>query len=602
MLIFDKLHKNTRVPKKVQEFAGKRKKKFNMKKYRPIFLLVTFWLSFSTVNEVKSCTNYLVTRGASATGSTMITYAADSHVLYGELYFRPAADYPAGTMLDVYEWDTNKFLGQIPQVRHTWSVTGNMNEHQVSIGETTYGGREELVDPEALIDYGSLMYITLQRSANAREAIKTMTTLVAKYGYYSEGESFSIADPDEVWILEMIGKGKGNTGAVWVARRIPDGYVCGHANQARIQTFPLEDGKASISSKNIDKIFDPGISTVYASDVIEVARKEGWFDGKDKDFSFSDTYAPVTFEGARFCDLRVWTFFNKVSKGMGEYWDYVTGKDLSGRMPLWVKADRKITNLDMMGFMRDHLEGTPLDMRQDAGAGPFHLPYRWRPLDWSTNEDSTKIYCNERATATQQTGFSFVAEARNWLPDPVGGILWFGVDDAATSCYVPMYCGMTRVPESYAVGNGDLLTYSPTSAFWAFNFVANFSYLRYDLMSADVRKVQSELEKKFTSYTNAVDEGAMKLLGKDTATAREYLTDYSVNMGNYTVGRWKELGQYLLIKYIDGNVKKEVNGKFQRNEYGYPASPDQPGYPDYWKKAVIRDTGEKLLVPPGGEE
>ena len=569
-----------------------------MKNYKVVISLLTLSLAFLPFAEIRSCTNYLVTKGASATGSTMITYAADSHVLYGELYFYPAKNYPAGTMLDVYEWDTGKFLGQIPQASHTYSVVGNMNEHQLSIAETTYGGRDTLRDLSGLIDYGSLIYITLQRSKNAREAIKTMTTLVEKYGYYSSGESFSIADPNEVWILEMIGKGEGNTGAVWVARRIPDGYVSGHANQARIQTFPLEDGKTSISSKNINKIFEPEISTVYASDVIDVARKNGWFDGKDKDFSFSDTYAPVDFGGARFCDLRVWTFFNKVGKGMDKYWDYVTGHDLSSRMPLWIKPDRKITNLDMMGFMRDHLEGTPLDMRKDAGAGPFHLPYRWRPLDWSVDGDSA-VYCNERATATQQTGFSFVAEARNWLPDPIGGILWFGVDDAATSCYVPMYCGITRVPNAYAVGNGDLLTYSSTSAFWAFNFVANFSYLRYDMMSKDVIKVQHELESKFTSYAKAVDDGALKLYNQDPSLAREYLTDYSVNMGNYTFQRWKKLGHYLLVKYIDGNIKKEANGEFLRNKYGYPADPDQPGYPDFWKKEVIKDTGKKLLEPRG---
>ena len=566
-----------------------------MKIYRSLFFILTLGLFSSMSEDVQSCTNYLVTKGASATGSTMITYAADSHVLYGELYFRPAKDYPAGTMLDVYEWDTNKYLGQIPQAIHTYSVVGNMNEHQVSIGETTYGGREELVDPTAVVDYGSLMYITLQRARTAREAIKTMTSLVDRYGYYSEGESFSISDPNEVWILEMIGKGKGNTGAVWVARMIPDGYISGHANQARIQTFPLDNDKSSVSSKNIDKIFNPEVTTVYAWDVIKVARQHGWFDGEDKDFSFSDTYAPVNFGGARFCDLRVWAFFNKVSKGMDKYWDYVTGHDLSARMPLWIKPDRKITNLDMMSFMRDHLEGTPLDMRKDAGAGPFHLPYRWRPLDWSVGDDTSNIYCNERATATQQTGFSFVAEARSWLPDPIGGILWFGVDDAATTCYTPMYCGMTRVPESYAVGNGDLLTYSSTSAFWAFNFVANFSYLRYDLMSSDVIKVQHELEEKYTSYTSAVDDGALKLYNENPKLALEYLTDYSVNMGNYTFMRWKELGQYLLVKYIDGNVKKEAGGKFLRNEYGYPANPDQPGYPDFWKKAVIKDTGDKLL-------
>lgn len=553
-------------------------------------------LIFST-GPSYTCTNYLVTKGASVTGSTLITYAADSHVLYGELYFWPAAKYKPGTMLDVYEWDTGKYLGKIPQLAETFSVVGNMNEHQLSIGETTFTGRDTLIDEDGIIDYGSLIYITLQRSRNAREAIKTMAGLVADYGYYSSGESFSIADPNEVWIMELIGKGKGNKGAVWVARMIPDGYVSGHANQARITTFPLEDDKSSISSKNLEKIFDPSITTVYSSDVIDVARKFGWHKGTDKEFSFSDTYAPLDFGAARFCEVRVWSFFKEVSDNMDQYFKYASGHDMQNRMPLWIKPNRKLSNKDLMNFMRDHLEGTPLDMTKDAGAGPFGLPYRWRPLTWSVEGDSSNVYCNERATATQQTGFSFVAEARSWLPDPIGGIFWFGLDDAATSVYMPMYCGMTKIPESIAVGNGDLLTYSPTSSFWIFNLVSNFTYLRYDLMSQDVKKAQTMLEGRFIQQTDSVDQAALKLYKKDKNSAREYLTKYSLNTAQNTFDTWKGLSQYLLVKYMDGNVKKEKDGKFMRNEYGYPESPDFPGYPDSWKKRVIEDTGEKLLVP-----
>lgn len=549
--------------------------------------------------NILACTNYLVTKAASENGSTMITYAADSHVLYGELYFWPAADHKEGTMLDVYEWDTGKYLGKIPQVPHTYQVVGNMNEHQLAIGETTYGGRDTLRDESGIIDYGSLMYITLQRAKNAREAIKTIAELTAEYGYYSSGESFSISDPNEVWIMEIIGKGAGNTGMVWVARMIPDGYVSGHANQARIQTFPLEDDKSSISSNNLDKISNPGITTVYASDVIKVARKYGWFDGKDRDFSFSDVYAPVDFGGARFCDMRVWSFFKEVNNDMDQYFNYVSGHDLKNRMPLWIKSDRKISNHDMMNFMRDHLEGTPLDMTKDAGAGPFGLPYRWRPLTWNVEgEDLT--YCNERTTATQQTGFSFVAESRSWLPDPIGGILWFGVDDAASTVYVPMYCGMKEVSHSYEEGNGDLLTYSPTSAFWTFSYVSNFAYLRYNAMIEDIREVQSELEKKFTEEVLAIDMAALALMEDDRESAIDFITTYSLNAANTTVHRWKKLGEFLLVKYIDGNIKKEENGVFLRNPYGIPVSPDQPGYSEAWKKKVIEDTGDKLLVPEGG--
>jgi dipeptidase len=544
-----------------------------------------------------------VTKGASVKGSTMITYSADSHQLYGELYFWPAMDYPQGSMLDVLEWDTRKYMGKIKQVAHTYSVVGNMNEHQLSIGETTYGGIESLVDTTAIIDYGSLIYLTLQRAANAREAIKVMSDLVSEYGYASEGESFSIGDPNEAWIFEIIGKGPGNRGAVWVARRIPDGYVCGHANQARIQTFPLSTGKKNsiaITSKELSRVSDPNVECVYAWDVIDFARSLNLFKGKDAEFSFSDTYNPITFSGARFCEIRVWSFFKSVNDDMNQYFNYVSGHDLSKRMPLWIKPNRKLSDYDMMNFMRDHLEGTPLDMRKDIGAGSFGAPYRWRPLEWKvSNEPNAPEYCNERATATQQTGFVFVAESRNWLPDPIGGIFWFGVDDAATTVFTPMYCGITKVPECFKVGNGDMLTYSPTSAFWLFNTVANFCYTRYDLMSADAQKVQKRLETRYISQTDSVDAEALKLSDKDTALARNFLTSYSGDMAQNTFNQWKSLSEYLLVKYIDGNIKKEKDGKFERNKWGNPVMPLQPGYSDAWKKYVIEDTGDKLLVPSG---
>jgi dipeptidase len=539
--------------------------------------------------DISGCTNFLVTPGASVNGSSMITYAADSHVLYGELYYTPAADYPPGAMVDIYEWDTNRFLGRIPQVSHTYSVVGNMNEHQVAIGETTYGGREELVDTTGTVDYGSLMYLALQRARTAREAIQVMGGLVEKFGYHSSGESFSVADPTEVWIMEMIGKGtemvteggktyNRNKGAVWVAVRIPDGYVCGHANQARIRQFPLDNPE----------------NCLYAPDVIGFARSKGYYVGEDKDFSFSDTYAPVDFSGARFCEVRVWSFFKDVADGMDAYLDYVKGDDLENRMPLYVKPSRKLASKDLMNFMRDHLEGTELDMTADAGAGPFGLPYRWRPLTW---EYDGKSYVNERATATQQTGFSFVAECRPVKPDWLGGIFWFGVDDAAATTYVPMYCGMTRVPPSYAVGNGDLLTYSETSAFWAFSLVSNLSYLRYNVMIEDVRKVQSELEAKFISEVPAIDAAARVLFETNPELAREFITDYSVDAGQLTVQRYRELGHFLLVKYIDGNIKKEENGVFLRSPEGYPLAPDQPGYSEQWKEMVVKDAGKKLEMP-----
>ncbi|MGA1976501.1 MAG: C69 family dipeptidase [Bacteroidales bacterium] len=573
-----------------------------MKKIFAISLILLFsgLLSEQVSN---ACTNFLVTKGASANGSVMITYAADSHVLYGELYYWPAKDYPAGTMLDVYEWDTNRPMGKIPQAAHTYSVVGNMNEHQLAIGETTYGGIAGMVDTTAIIDYGSLIYITLQRAKNAREAIKVMSELVSNYGYASEGESFSIADPNEAWIFEIIGKGPGNKGAVWVARRIPDGYICGHANQARIRTFPLATGRkkcVAITSKDLSRIFDPVVECVYAYDIIDFARSHKLFNGNDEDFSFSDTYNPVTFEGARMCEIRVWSFFKSVNSTMDQYIGYVSGKELKNRMPLWIKPDRKISDYDMMNSMRDHLEGTVFDMRNDIGAGSFSLPYRWRPLTWKLSDDkNAPEYCNERAACTQQTGFVFVAECRSWLPDPIGGIFWFGVDDANTTVFNPMYCGITTVPECFKVGNGDMLIYSPTSAFWLFNRVANQCYLRYDLMSSDAKKVQKQLETSYIAQTNATDSTALKLFGKGegAAEARAFLTAYSVKTAQNTFDRWNKLSEYLLVKYIDGNIKKEKDGKFERNKYGYPVMPSQPGYSDKWKKSVVEDTGTKLLVP-----
>ena len=408
-------------------------------------------------NQSNACTNFLVTKSASTDGSTFISYAADSHVLYGELYHWTAATYPDGTMLDVYEWDTGKLLGKIKQAKQTYNVVGNMNEYQVGIGETTYGGREELATQSgAIVDYGSLMYLALQRSKSAREALKVMTELVAEYGYASSGESFSVSDANEVWIFEMIGKGEGKKGAVWVALKVPDGYVCAHANQARIMTFPIADGKKSLTFSQRDKIFNPEVECFYADDVITFAREKTYFSGKDAEFSFSDTYAPVTFGGARFCEVRVWSFFRSVNSGMDKYLDYASGHNLKNRMPLWIKPDRKVAVEDVMDYMRDHLEGTPLDMTKDIGAGPYGNPYRWRPLTWQVDGVN---YCNERAAATQQTGFIFVTQSRSWLPNEIGGIFWFGVDDAASTVFVPMYTSITKVPEAYAVGNGSMMEF-----------------------------------------------------------------------------------------------------------------------------------------------
>ncbi|WP_439185164.1 dipeptidase [Carboxylicivirga taeanensis] len=529
------------------------------------------------MTPANACTNILVTKNASTDGSTLVSYAADSHDLYGELYFWPAATYEAGTMLKVHEWDTGKYLGEIPQVSQTYTVIGNMNEHQLTIAETTFGGRPELKDKNGLIDYGSLIYITLQRAKTAREAIQVMTDLVAEHGYYSSGESFSIVDKDEVWVMEMIGKGENNKGAVWVAVKIPDGYVSAHANQARITTFPLKDKE----------------NCLYSEDVISFAREKGYFDGKNKDFSFADAYAPLDFGAVRFCDARVWSAFNIMNPAeMGEYVDYALGNSLD-RMPLYIKPDRKISHRDVMNIMRDHYEGTPLDMTKDAGAGPYSKPYRFRPLTWEV--DGEKFF-NERAIATQQTGFSFVAQMRNWLPNHIGGILWFGVDDAASSVYMPMYAGMTDVPKCLAQGTGDLLNFTWDSSFWVFTFVSNQAYGRYSHMIEDIKKVQKELEDNLTSYTTAIDQSAKALYDQNPELARQFLTDFSINQAELVTERWRKLGEFLLVKYNDGNLHEEENGVFKRNEHGNPAHAKFPGYSQEYYRTIVKDAGEHLKL------
>jgi len=536
-------------------------------------ILLTIALMLAAVIQptpASACTNFLITRGASVDGSTMITYAADSHVLYGELYFTPAGRHAPGTMFDVYEWDTGKYLGKIAQAPETYTVVGNINEHQVAIGETTWGGRRELHDSEAIVDYGSLMYLALARSKTAREAIEVMTSLVDEYGYYSSGETFSISDPDEVWIMDMIGKGPGNTGAVWVARKIPDGYISAHANAARIRTFPQNDPE-----------------TLFAPDTISFARDKGWFDGNDADFNFAETYSPPDYGANRFCDARVWCMFNRARPSDQIPSDWVTGQDNAEPLPLWIKPDKKLTVADVLGYMRDHFEGTELDMTTDIGAGPYELPYRWRPLVWKAGD---KMYFNERATATQQTGFSFLAQCRSWLPDPIGGILWFSVDDASSTVYFPVYCGVTDVPYNYAVGTGSWTEFSWDSAFWVFNWVSNYAYIRYNVIIEDIRVVQRQLEGQYQAEVADVDLAAAALYEQAPKLARDYLTTYSKTTGEALVKRWRTLGEELLFKYLDGNTKDELGNV------------THTGYPEEWYQKLADATGSKLEMIQLAEE
>ena len=575
------------------------------------FLTLLAIICLLGMTKASACTNFLVTKGASVDGSTMISYAADSHVLYGELYHYPAADYPEGAMRDLYDWDSGRYLGQIPEVSHTYNVVGNMNEWQLAIGETTYGGLEALWHGEGLMDYGTLIYISLQRCKTAREAIRNIAELTAKYGYISEGESFSIADTEEVWIMELIGKGKFEKGMVWVARRIPDGYVCGHANQARITQFPLaKKNKTSLTSKDFKKFMtDKNVDCIYADDVISFAKKNNFYVGKDEDFSFSDVYAPVDFSGARACEIRVWAMFNQVADGMDAYWDYATGRNIrraqpyvegqpqtienfpSNRMPLWVKPKNKVSVLDMMSFMRDHLEGTELDMSKDLGAGPFHSPYRWRPMGFQVNGIE---YVHERTTATQQTGFSFVSQSNaNSIPE-IGGIIWWGVDDAASTVYCPMYTCMTEIPLCYRVGNGSMMEYSETAGFWIFNQVSNWAYTKYDFIHPEIAEKQTDYEHGWAKSVQNINTKAAEIYAKDPAEAVRFLTKYSNDEATKLCADWKKFYQYLFVKYMDGNVK---TARAIPDGYKYYAPKvEQPRYSDDFYKAIIDQTGDKLKV------
>lgn len=523
-----------------------------------------------------ACTGLIAAPGATADGSTLITYAADSHTLYGELYYKPAADHPKGSVRKVVEWDTGRLLGEIPEVAHTYTTIGNMNEHGLAITESTWGGRHELAGT-GLIDYGSLIYITLERARTAREALATMTDLVKTYGYASEGESFTIADPEEVWIMEMIGKGKADKGAVWVARRVPDDCISGHANHSRIHRFPLKDKSGH---------------TLYSPDVISFARKQGYFKGKDEDFSFSRAYAVYDGGALRGCDGRVWSFYNKfAADSMDTYLDWVL-RGKGDPLPLWVKPAKPLTASDMKWMMRDHFEGTPMDMTRDIGAGPYKVPYRWRPMSFVV--DSVE-YTHERAIATQQTGFSLVAQLNRNAPEQMRGVLWFGVDDANTCVYIPMYSCLAEAPHEFAVGNGDLYNLSWDAAFWVTNFVANQAYNRYSQMIPDIRRVQCAME---DSIQTEVDMLYREVASLDPDVAVKFLNDHAAEWSKKYTQSYRKLGEYLLVKYLDGNIKKERDGKFARTETGMPESPVFGGYDDRYFRSIANDPegGERLKV------
>ena len=544
-------------------------------------LILTFVFAAGFMLPVSACTNLIVTKGASTNGSNMCTYAADSHQLYGALHYTPAADYPAGSYREIRDWDSGKLLGRIPQAAHVCSVIGNMNEHQLVIGETTYGGRE-FIDSTAILDYGSLICIALERCKTAREAILLIDKLVQEYGYASEGESFTLCDPNEIWIMDIIGKNpkfdkKGrnvNKGAVWVAKRIPDGYISGHANQSRITTIDFNDPE----------------NCLYSKDVIRHAREQGIFSGKDDEFSFCDVYNPIDFGGARGCEARVWSYFNRFADGMDEYLDYAMGYNLNKHMPLYVKPNRKISTKDLADMMRDHYEGTPMDMTTDIGAGGSHLPYRWRPMEF---EYQGWEYVNERAIATQQTGWWYVAQSR---ADKKYGIFWFGVDDAATSPLMPFFSCTNNVPECLREGNGSLIEYSETSMYWIVSRIAQFAYLRYDKIGAEVRGIIDEYENEMISR---VDDAYEHASVTNVEEASAYLTGFCVGNAETLFARWQDLDKYLLVKYIDGNIKRQnEDGSFATNGYDdhIPAYPIWEDYSDKWKENVVRDNGDILRI------
>lgn len=558
----------------VTDYSLNTKNNMNIKRLTLTLLLVT-----AVATYLPACTNLIVGKNASTDGSTIVSYSADSYGLFGELYHYPAGIHPKGTMIDIHEWDTGKYLGRIEQAHQTYNVIGNMNEFQLTIGETTFGGRPELVDTTGIIDYGSLIYLALQRSRNAREAIKVMTELVQEYGYYSSGESFTIADPNEIWIMEMIGKGPGVRGAVWVAVRVPDDCISAHANHSRIHQFDLDDKE----------------NCMYSSDVISFAREKGYFSGVNKDFSFSKAYAPTGFGELRYCEARVWSYYNMFTNDGQKYLSYIKGNDPTP-MPLFVKPNRKLSVQDVKNAMRDHYEGTPLDISQDFGAGPHHAPYRLSPLDFEV--DGQK-YFNERPISTQQSGFVFVAQMRADLPDAIGGVLWFGTDDANMTVFTPVYCCTDKVPVCYTrVDGADYITFSWNSSFWIFNWVANMVYPRYDLMIGDVRATQQELENTLNAAQSGIESAALKLWETDPDQAKKLLTSYTNLTAQSTFDTWKRLGEYLVVKYSDGVIRRtNPDGSFQRNSIGQPAGVIRPGYPEDFLREYVKQTGDRYKMP-----
>lgn len=537
-----------------------------------VFLLVSYFSSWA-------CTNFIVGKKASADGSVICSYNADDYGLFIGLCHYPAGKHEKGSVRKIYDWDTNVYHGQIPEAEVTYNVIGNINEYQVSIGETTFGGREELVDTTGILDYGSLIYIALQRSKTAREAIKVMTTLTDKYGYCSGGETFTICDPNEAWIMEMIGKGPGRKGTVWVAVRIPDDAICAHANQSRIRTFNQKDKK----------------NVMFSKDCITFAREKGWFSGKDADFSFCEAYAYPDFSGRRFCEARVWSFFNHFSTDMERYLPYAEGKVKDAEpMPLWIKPNRKVSVQDIQECMRDHYEGTPFSLDKDPGQGVWNMPYRPTPLTYKVDG---KEYFNERPTSTQQTAFSYVAQLRSWLPKQIGGVLWFGNDDGNMVAYTPVYCGNTLQPECYNTKGADAVTFSMKNAFWVCNWVSNMVYPRYSLMFGSLKSVRDSLETSYFSAQAEIERKAMVLYDENPSLAIDFLTDYSIDKAQQMIDRWRQLGTYLIVKYNDMAIKPDEDGRFIRTETGLGATVERPGFPENVAREIVKSSGDRYAVP-----
>ena len=558
-------------------------------------------LLFGILLESLACTNFIVGKKASADGSVICTYNADDYGMFIGLCHYPAATHQKGEMRLIYDWDTRVYHGSIPEASVTYNVIGNINEYQVTIGETTYGGREEMVDTTGIIDYGSLIYIALQRSKNAREAIQVMTSLTETYGYCSEGETFTICDPEEAWIMEMMGKGPGSKGVVWVAMRIPDEAICAHANQSRIGCFlngkklnPKGVYPALQSSKKNSK--NATVDLYYSKDVVGYARRMGWFSGKDADFSWKMAYAAPDFGGRRFCDARVWSFFRHFDKGFDRYLPWALGKDPQAEdMPLWIVPDRKVSVQDIEECMRDHYEGTALALDSTSiGGGIWDMPYRPTPLSFEV--DGQKCF-NERPTSTQQTGFSYVSQMRSWLPRQIGGVLWFGNDDGNMVAYTPVYCGNTVQPECYNTPGADAVTFSDKNAYWVCNWVSNMVYPRYSQLFPSLKAVRDSLEQSYFAQQKAVEEQAVRLYENSEEAAIKYLNEYSNRQAQQMLARWKQLAVYLIVKFNDMAVKPEENGVFKRTATGIGARVVRPGFPKPFAREYIRQTGDKYLSP-----